>query len=64
MFLFYFLEQGYLNRYATRRLLEYSPNCEDYARIHNGGLNGYKTNPSAIVGYWDKIKNAGCTANS
>jgi len=33
---------GYMKRYATRQRLGRLPTAEDCARIHNGGLNGFK----------------------
>ena len=45
-------------RYATRKRLKRNPTCEDYARIHNGGPNGYTR--KATLDYWEKIQNAGC----
>ncbi|KAJ8037319.1 Lysozyme 1 [Holothuria leucospilota] len=46
--------QGYMARYATATRLGHQPTCEDFARIHNGGPNGYKK--SATDGYWSKVK--------
>ncbi|XP_071801863.1 lysozyme-like [Asterias amurensis] len=46
--------QGYMERYAVQGRLGHPPTCEDFARIHNGGPNGYK-NP-ATLGYWLKVK--------
>ncbi|KAJ8037315.1 Invertebrate-type lysozyme 3 [Holothuria leucospilota] len=46
--------QGYMARYATSGRIGHTPTCEDFARIHNGGPNGYK-NP-ATIGYWNKVK--------
>ncbi|XP_072170398.1 lysozyme-like [Diadema setosum] len=47
--------QGYMARYAVYGRLGHTPTCEDFARIHNGGPNGYK-NPNTL-GYWNKVKN-------
>ncbi|XP_022088600.1 lysozyme-like [Acanthaster planci] len=47
--------QGYMERYAIYSRLGHNPTCEDFARIHNGGPNGFK-NPATIP-YWDKVKN-------
>ncbi|XP_071837441.1 lysozyme 1-like [Apostichopus japonicus] len=46
--------QGYMARYATYARLEHNPTCEDFARIHNGGPNGFK-NP-ATEKYWLRVK--------
>ncbi|XP_046861210.1 lysozyme 3-like [Xenia sp. Carnegie-2017] len=54
--------QNYMNRYATYARLGHNPTCEDYARIHNGGPNGYRS--SSTLGYWQKIRNEGCTRYS
>ena len=43
-----------MNRYATFQRLGRFPSCEDYARIHNGGPNGYKQ--SWTNGYWKKSR--------
>ena len=45
---------AYMNRYATEGRLGRKPTYEDFARIHNGGPNGYKK--SATDKYWDKVK--------
>lgn len=45
---------SYLHRYATENRLGRRPNIEDYARIWNGGPNGYKI--QATVKYWNKVK--------
>lgn len=47
---------AYMNRYATVKRLGHAPTNEDYARIHNGGLNGFKK--SATIPYWNKINRA------
>lgn len=44
----------YLNHYATESRLGHTPTDEDYARIWNGGPNGYK-NPRTY-GYWNRVK--------
>lgn len=46
--------QGYMARYATFERLGRAPQCEDFARIHNGGPNGFK-NPSTLK-YWERVK--------
>ncbi|XP_072020971.1 lysozyme-like [Amphiura filiformis] len=46
--------QGYMMRYAVSSRIGHAPTCEDFARIHNGGPNGYK-NPNTL-GYWEKVK--------
>ena len=51
--------KGYMGRYATRSRLGYNPTCKDYARIHNGGPNGYKY--GSTLGYWKKIQRQGCS---
>ncbi len=43
-----------MNRYAIASRLGHAPTDEDMARIHNGGLNGYK-NPNTL-GYWERVK--------
>ncbi|KAJ8024289.1 Lysozyme 1 [Holothuria leucospilota] len=45
--------QAYMTRYATYSRLGHNPTCEDFARIHNGGPNGF-SNP-ATDGYWSKV---------
>ena len=44
----------YMARYATEKRLGRNPTAEDIARIHNGGLYGYKR--SATDPYWTKVK--------
>ncbi len=46
--------KAYWKRYATKRRLGHEPTDEDRARIHNGGLNGYKK--KSTIKYWEKIK--------
>ncbi|XP_071944180.1 lysozyme-like [Antedon mediterranea] len=46
--------QGYMARYAIERRIGHDPKCEDFARIHNGGPNGYKKD--STKGYWQKVK--------
>jgi hypothetical protein len=46
--------QGYMERYAVTSRLGHNPTCEDFARIHNGGPNGFK-NPNTIA-YWGRVK--------
>jgi hypothetical protein len=41
--------------YATEEKLGRKPTYQDYARIWNGGPNGYKR--KATVKYWQKLKN-------
>ncbi|XP_063969190.1 protein mesh-like [Lytechinus pictus] len=43
--------QGYMARYATFQRLERQPTCQDFARIHNGGPNGYKKEATLV--YWE-----------
>lgn len=45
---------AYLHRYATEERLGRVPTIEDYARIWNGGPNGYKK--QATVKYWSKLE--------
>ena len=45
----------YLHLYANEKRLGREPTVEDYARIWNGGPNGYKR--KATVKYWEKLKN-------
>ena len=45
---------AYMARYATEKRLGRNPTAEDIARIHNGGLYGYKR--SATDPYWTKVK--------
>lgn len=44
----------YMSIYATTARLGRIPTDEDIARIHNGGLNGYK-NPATLA-YWGKVQ--------
>ena len=46
--------QAYMNRYATERRLGHPATDEDIARIHNGGLNGYRK-PSTLK-FWRKVQ--------
>jgi hypothetical protein len=43
---------AYLNRYAKQAVI--SNDFEKLARIHNGGLNGYKV--KATISYWKKVQ--------
>ncbi|CAC5381675.1 Lysozyme 3,Lysozyme 2,Lysozyme 1,Invertebrate-type lysozyme,Lysozyme [Mytilus coruscus] len=52
--------QAYMARYIGHSGCP--KNCESYARIHNGGPRGC-TNPNTM-GYWNKIKQQGCTIYS
>lgn len=45
---------AYMRRYATVNRLGHTPTNEDFARIHNGGPNGWKM--SATLGYWHKVQ--------
>jgi hypothetical protein len=47
---------AYLHKYANEKRVGRPPTLEDYARIWNGGPNGYKK--QATVKYWDKLKKA------
>ncbi|XP_076071533.1 lysozyme-like [Mytilus galloprovincialis] len=51
--------QAYMERYGGWKC---GTTCEDYARMHNGGPKGCKK--SATDGYWNKIRNAGCSSDS
>jgi len=44
----------YLEHYATRKCLGHKPTLEDMARIHNGGLDGWKK--ESTKPYWEKVK--------
>ncbi|XP_792095.1 lysozyme [Strongylocentrotus purpuratus] len=46
--------QAYMTRYATVGRLGHTPRCEDFARIHNGGPNGFQK--SGTVAYWNKVR--------
>jgi len=48
------LFRKYMARYATKKRLGREPTLEDYARIWNGGPNGYKK--KATLDYWRKVK--------
>ena len=48
------ITMAYMARYATEERLGRVPTFEDWARIHNGGPNGYKK--SATDKYWKKVK--------
>ena len=45
---------AYMARYATEKRLGRPVTAEDIARIHNGGLYGYKR--SSTDPYWKKVK--------
>jgi soluble lytic murein transglycosylase-like protein len=45
---------AYFDRYATKQRLGRTPTFEDWARIHNGGPNGFKK--TATDKYWKKVK--------
>jgi len=44
----------YMQRYATEKRLGRSPTQEDIARIHNGGLNGFRKD--STLKYWEKVQ--------
>ena len=46
--------QAYMNRYAIPSRLGHTATNEDIARIHNGGLNGYKK-PRTLE-YWRMVE--------
>lgn len=48
------ITMAYMSRYATEERLGRVPTFEDWARIHNGGPNGFKK--SATDKYWKKVK--------
>lgn len=45
----------YMKRYATPKRLGRQPTVEDWARIHNGGPNGYRK-LEATQPHWNKVK--------
>ena len=45
---------AYMARYATAKRLGHTPTDEDFARIHNGGPNGWKSR--STLGYWQKVQ--------
>ena len=47
------ITMAYMQRYATDTRLGRPLTAEDIARIHNGGLNGYKK--PQTVKYWHKV---------
>ena len=53
---------AYMARYATAKRLGHTPTDEDFARIHNGGPNGWKDNSTpkstATLGYWHEVQAA------
>ncbi|CAH1268997.1 Hypp4062 [Branchiostoma lanceolatum] len=49
---------GYLRRYAVKKrhgkeVLGHDPTCQDFARIHKGGPNGY--HDDATLQYWEMV---------
>lgn len=48
------ITMAYMARYATKKRLGRKPTAEDIARIHNGGLNGYKK--QSTKKYWVKVQ--------
>ena len=46
--------QSYSNRYCTAARLDRNPTFGDFARIHNGGPNGYR-NPNTL-GYLERVE--------
>lgn len=48
------ITKAYMARYATEKRLGHNATAEDIARIHNGGLNGFKK--QATEKYWVKVK--------
>lgn len=47
--------EAYMRRYATVSTLSHQPSCEDFARIHRGGPNGFRS-PDATR-YWAAVYN-------
>ena len=45
---------AYMARYATAKRLGHTPTDEDFARIHNGGPDGWRENTT--LGYWHKVQ--------
>ena len=45
---------AYMSRYATEARLGHAPTDEDFARIHNGGPNGWRN--SETLKYWYKVQ--------
>eukprot|EP00058_Branchiostoma_floridae_P008435 XP_002593923.1 hypothetical protein BRAFLDRAFT_234809 [Branchiostoma floridae] len=45
---------AYLQLYAVSSRLGHSPTCQDFARIHHEGPNGFKS--AATIEYWEKVK--------
>lgn len=45
---------AYMQRYATEERLGHPPTNEDFARIHNGGPNGFKKPQTEK--YWRKVE--------
>ena len=48
------ITKAYMARYAIEKRLGHKATAEDIARIHNGGLNGFKK--QATEKYWVKVK--------
>ena len=48
--------QTYLNHYVTRRRLGRNPELQDYARVWNGGPQGWKKD--STLPYWAKVEKA------
>lgn len=46
----------YMKLWATKKRLGRKPTDEDYARIWNGGPDGWKKD--STLGYWEKVKKA------
>ena len=44
----------YVEHYGGSIRLGHTATCEDYARIHNGGPNGWKK--KSTKPYWDKVR--------
>ena len=48
--------QTYLNHYVTRKRLGRNPTLQDYARVWNGGPQGWKKD--STLPYWVKVEKA------
>ena len=48
--------QTYLNHYVTRKRLGRNPTFQDYARVWNGGPQGWKKD--STLPYWVKVEKA------
>lgn len=46
--------QAYMAKYAKASLINHTPTCETFARIHTGGPNGWSC--SCTNAYWEKVQ--------